>query len=81
VPTRSFTAILGEVLEREERIDVLKLDTEGSEDELVASIPDHQLERIDRIYYETGVAEPQHTDRYMHRYGCETMALVRRGLA
>jgi FkbM family methyltransferase len=80
VPTRSFTALLGDVLDREERIDILKVDTEGSEQQLISSIPKHQLERIDRIYYETNEPEPLHLDRYRHHFDCQTNALVRHGL-
>jgi FkbM family methyltransferase len=81
VPTRSFEALLGEVLEREERIDVLKVDTEGSEEMLVSGIPQAQLDRIDRIYYETDGPEPFHLDRYRHHFDCQTNALIRHGLA
>lgn len=80
VPTRSFTTMLDEILAREERIDVLKVDTEGSERALVASIQPHQLERIDRIYYETDAPAPFHTDRFRHHFDCQTNALIRDGL-
>ncbi len=80
VRTRSFTEILDDVLEREGHIDVLKVDTEGSEEELVSSIPDRQLDRIDRIYYETNQPEPFHLGRYRHRFDCQTNALIRPGL-
>ena len=81
VPTRSFEALLHDVLLREDRIDVLKVDTEGSEQALVASIPPAQLERIDRIYYETDGPEPFHLARFRHSFACQTNALVRHGLA
>lgn len=80
VPTRSFTALIDEILKREEHIDVLKIDTEGSEQQLVSSIPKRQLERIDRIYYETNIPEPFHLERYRHHFDCQTNALVRHGL-
>jgi FkbM family methyltransferase len=81
VPTRSFASLLDDVLAREERIDVLKVDTEGSEEALVSSIPAHQLDRIDRIYYETDNSAPFHQDRFRHRFDCQTNALIRNGLA
>lgn len=81
VPTRSFVALLDDVLAREDRIDVLKVDTEGSEEALVASILPRQLERIDRIYYETDDSAPFHEDRFRHRFDCQTNALIRHSLA
>jgi FkbM family methyltransferase len=81
VPTRSFTEMLDEVLAVEERIDVLKVDTEGSEQALVSSIRPDQLDQIDRIYYETDDPEPFHLDRYRHHFDCQTNALIRHGLA
>lgn len=81
VPTRSFVDLLDGVLAGEDRIDVLKVDTEGSEQALVSSIRPDQLDRIDRIYYETDGPEPFHLDRYRHEFDCQTNALVRRGLA
>jgi FkbM family methyltransferase len=81
VRTRSFTEMLDEILAREERIDLLKIDTEGSEEELVSSIPERQLDRIDRIYYETNQPEPFHLDRYSHHFDCQTNALIRHGLS
>ena len=80
VATRPLADILAGVLAREERIDVLKVDTEGAEAELVAAIPPAQLDRIDRIYYETDAASPVHGDRYRHRYANQVNALVRHGL-
>ncbi|MGI8594422.1 MAG: FkbM family methyltransferase [Solirubrobacteraceae bacterium] len=78
VPTRRLTTMLDEVLEREQRIDVLKVDTEGSEEELIGAIRPDQLDRIHTIYYETNDPEPMHTDRYEHRFSCQTNALIRR---
>ncbi len=78
VPTRRLTTILDEVLEREGRIDVLKIDAERSEEELVGAIRPYQLDRIHTIYYETPDPEPMHTDRYEHRFSLQTNALTRR---
>ena len=78
VPTRRLTTMLDEVLAREQRIDVLKIDTEGSEEELIGSIRPDQLDRIHTIYYETDDPAPMHTDRYEHRFSLQTNALTRR---
>lgn len=78
VPTRNLDTALAEILEREPRIDVLKIDTEGTEGDLVASISTEHLRRIDRIYYETVVPTPLHLDQYSHRYDCHVNALIRR---
>jgi len=78
VPTRRLTTMLDEVLEREDQIDVLKVDTEGSEEALVGAIRPDQLDRIHTIYYETDGPEPMHTNRYEHRFSLQTNALIRR---
>jgi len=70
--------MLDEVLELENQIDVLKVDTEGSEEELIGAIRPDQLDRIHTIYYETDGPEPMHTDRYEHRFSLQTNALIRR---
>jgi FkbM family methyltransferase len=79
VPVRSFTSFVDGVLDREGRIDVLKVDTEGSEVELVGSLRPEQLDRIDRVYYETDTATPLHRDRFDHRFSTQTNSLVRHG--
>jgi FkbM family methyltransferase len=78
VPTRDFDGALGEILEREPKIDVLKIDTEGTEADLVASIGHDHLRRIDRIYYETVRPTPLHLDLFGHRYDCLINELTRR---
>ena len=77
VPTRDFDSILGEILAREPKIDVLKIDTEGTEEELVRSIRRDHLQRIDRIYYETVHPTPLHHDRFTHRYDGHVNELTR----
>jgi FkbM family methyltransferase len=77
VPTRDFDTVLGEILEHEPRIDILKIDTEGTEEELVASISPGHLQRIDRIYYETVGPAPLHLDQFAHRYRNHVNQLVR----
>jgi FkbM family methyltransferase len=79
VPTKRFGDILEDVLSCESRIDVLKVDTEGSEQALVSSIAPEHLDRIDRIYYETVDPEPFHASQFTHHFECQTNALIRRG--
>ena len=78
VRVRRIDAILEEILQREDRIDVLKIDTEGTERELVEAIPRHLLERISTIYYETNEPMPLHEDRYRFHYSCQTNRLMAR---
>jgi FkbM family methyltransferase len=75
VRVREVNGVLAEVLEREERIDVLKIDIEGEEEEVVAAIEPHLLDRIGVIYYETDGPAPLHAERFDHRYGCQTNRL------
>lgn len=45
--------VLGDILHREGRIDVLKIDTEGNEPELIAAIPPSHRAKIHEIYCES----------------------------
>jgi FkbM family methyltransferase len=71
VDVRSLNRILRGALEREERVDVLKIDTEGSEADLVTSIEPALLDRIEVIVYETDEPMPLHRSRYRHHYSCQ----------
>jgi FkbM family methyltransferase len=55
IPVRCvcIASVLGGVLAAEQRIDVLKIDTEGNEADLVGAIPPAQRERIGELFYET----------------------------
>jgi FkbM family methyltransferase len=53
VECTEIAKVLGEVLAIEDRIDLLKIDTEGNEAELVAAIPAEQLTLIREVYFET----------------------------
>ncbi len=79
VPCRDLNGILDDVLAREGRIDVLKIDTEGSEEELVSGIRPDSLERIGAIFYETAGSVPLHSERFEHRYECQVNRLTRPG--
>jgi FkbM family methyltransferase len=76
VRTRAMNDVLGEVLAREHRIDVLKVDTEGMEVELVASIRDSLLDRIASIIYESAKPERLHESRYEFSFACLTNRLT-----
>jgi FkbM family methyltransferase len=79
VAGRDVNAILTDVIERESRIDLVKIDTEGSEAELVAAIRPDLLEMIGTIYYETPRPVPLHLAQFEHRFDCQTNRLRRRG--
>jgi FkbM family methyltransferase len=78
VVCRRISAVLDDVLQGEEGIDVLKLDTEGSERATVAAIEERQLARIGTILYET--SEPWNPDpeRFAMSFACETCRLDNR---
>jgi FkbM family methyltransferase len=57
VAALAATAVVGEVLEREGEIDLLKVDVEGLEAKIVSSIPPAQLQKVRDIVFEwTGPA-------------------------
>jgi FkbM family methyltransferase len=78
VPCRSVTAVIADVLAREDTIDLLKIDTEGAELETVRSIPCGQLARIRTICFETRTPHNPDPDRFKMSFACETCRLDRR---
>jgi FkbM family methyltransferase len=74
---RHINAVLADVLEREARIDVLKIDVEGLEPQVVAAVAPEHLARIGVIYYETDDPTPLHTAQFRHRFECQTNRLQR----
>ena len=52
VPARTIETVLRGILIEEQRIDLLKVDTEGSETAIVEAIPPELLQRIRRVLYE-----------------------------
>lgn len=78
VRTRTLNAVLAEVFDREGHIDILKVDTEGTEADLVASIEPRYLSRIDTICYETDKPMALHDDLFRFHYSCQTNRLTRR---
>ena len=77
VETKALDDILDDVIDRHGRIDVLKVDVEGSEEKLVGSIRTEHLERIATIYYETDDPVPLHLDRFSHHFSSQTNRLRR----
>jgi FkbM family methyltransferase len=75
VRLRSINNILAEVLEQEDQIDILKVDTESMEEQLIAVIDDALLGRIRTIVYETDVPAPFHSSRFRHSFDCMTNRL------
>jgi FkbM family methyltransferase len=79
VRTRAVNSILEDVLTHEKRIDILKVDTEGTEEELVAAIRPELLDRIATIVYELdGRPAPLHEGRYRAHRRAQTLRLTSR---
>ena len=70
--------LLAEVLEREEAIDVLKVDTEGLEPATVAGIRPELLARIRTIYFESPTPVRLHDAEFDFAFANETVRLRRR---
>ena len=69
VECRSMTSVLEDVIAREGRVDILKIDIEGLEIETVRSIRPELLERIRWIYFETPTPPgPLHSAAFEQRY-------------
>ncbi len=81
VRKREINSVLEGVLRDEERIDVLKIDTEGSELELVRGIKEHLLDAIGTIFYETAKPTPLYEDRFEFHFACLTNRLTHRSRA
>ena len=79
VSCRTIADVLDEVLEREDRIDMLKIDTEGAELETVTAIRGDQLARVDTICFETTVPRNPDPGQFAMRFGTETCRLDRLG--
>jgi len=75
VRVRSINGVLAEILERESEIDILKIDTEGLEEQLVEALDDELLRRIRVIVYETNDPAPYHSARFRHSFECQTNRL------
>jgi FkbM family methyltransferase len=78
VPCLEINDVLERVLAREERIDVLKVDTEGAEVDTIAALRPELLDRVSTIYFETTDRPVLHADRFETSYACDTGRLVNR---
>jgi FkbM family methyltransferase len=70
--------VLAGVLSKVDRIDLLKVDTEGAELATVRAIAPEHLDRIETIYLELERPETVHPDRFESSFANETLALTRR---
>ena len=73
--------VLERVLAAHERIDVLKLDTEGAEVATVRAIRLEHLQRIATIYYEVPRRESLHRELFDEHFANQTMRLRNRALS
>jgi FkbM family methyltransferase len=78
VHCRAVADVIGEVLEREPVIDMLKIDTEGAEVATVGAIPSEQLARIRTICFETRRPFNPDPERLQMSFACETCRLTQR---
>ncbi len=78
VRCRHVNSVLGDLLERERRIDFLKIDTEGIERETVAAIDRELLARIGAIVFETLEPLNPWPERFAMSFAAETCRLVAR---
>jgi FkbM family methyltransferase len=78
VECQPVTEMLNAVLGREGTIDILKIDTEGSELETLLAILPEQLARIRTIYFEARLPYNPDPDRFTMRFACETCRLEQR---
>jgi FkbM family methyltransferase len=79
VQVRGIADVLDDALREAERIDVLKIDTEGAELRTVQAIRPDQLARIGTIYFEwLGDEALPHADAFEATVRCDTVALRQR---
>ena len=75
VTCRHIDAVLEEVLADEDRVDVLKIDTEGAEPATLEAIRPDLLARVGRIYLELEDREPALPPGWRRRVACQTLRL------
>jgi FkbM family methyltransferase len=78
VQCRGIAEVVGEILAREDMIDLLKVDSEGAELETVSAIPTEQLARIRTICFETATPHNPDPKRFAMLFACETCRLDHR---
>ncbi len=77
VTCRAVADVLDDVLDRESRIDLLKIDTEGAEVDTLHAIRADQLTRVDTICFETTTPVNPDPGQFAMRFGAETCRLER----
>lgn len=77
VQATTINDALRDILEREQRIDVLKIDTEGSEPDLVTALDPSALPHIDVIYFEADAPHPLHPELFSHSQTLSVNCLTR----
>jgi FkbM family methyltransferase len=78
VRCRSINAVLEEVLRREDRVDLLKIDTEGAEERTLVAIEPALLDRIGAIYAEARPHRPLLPDWFRQEQYGEVVRLFNR---
>lgn len=75
VRCRSINSVLADVLQRESRIDLLKIDTEGAEERTVTAVDSGYLDRIGAIYAEAKPGRPLLPGRFSQQQVGEVVRL------
>ncbi|MEA2145325.1 MAG: hypothetical protein QOG59_912 [Solirubrobacteraceae bacterium] len=78
VRCQAVANIIDEVLEREDQIDMLKIDTEGAERATIEALRPEQLSRITTICFETRTPFNPDPKRFAMTFACETCRLEQR---
>ncbi len=78
VPCVHINTVLEQVLDKEQRIDILKIDTEGAELDIVQAIRREYLERIQRIYFESPPQNRLYPDLFEQKQYGGVCQLIRR---
>ncbi|MCF8241747.1 MAG: FkbM family methyltransferase [Melioribacteraceae bacterium] len=70
VKTKSINDVIGSILEKHEFIDVVKIDTEGSELKLLKSIDNNRIKRIKKIFLEAELSSEEIPESFnLFQYG------------
>jgi FkbM family methyltransferase len=78
VACAGINEVLGDVLESVRTVDVLKIDTEGSELEILGAVEPKLLQRVRTVYLETERRPPSAPDGFESGYHNETWTLRNR---
>jgi FkbM family methyltransferase len=75
VRCRSINAVLDDVLRRESRIDLVKIDTEGAEERTILAVEPRHLDRIGAFYAEARPGRPLLPGRFSQEQDGEVVRL------